>query len=127
MLSLECAGKPYNKTQYRIALIEALGGARSPRSVEWKHRNISAVMLELGLPYIRGYKPLPNVQNALRTEVRRRLEADPDWFAGLQPRPSPAEARFGAMLRRVSVPELLPEPHGRLLTVEPVTYRARPA
>lgn len=56
----------------------------------------------------------PNVQNALRTEVRRRLEADPDWFARLQPqRRSPAEVRFDAMLRQVSVPELLPEPHGR--------------
>lgn len=113
MLSLECAGKPYNKTQYRKALIEALGGARSGRSVEWKHRNISAVMLELGLPYVRGYKPLPNVQNALRTEVRRRLETDPDWFARLQPKPSLAEVRFGEKLRRVPVPKMPPEPRGR--------------
>ena len=48
--------------------------------------------------------------------MRRRLEADPVWFAELQPRPeSPAEARFSAALRRVAVPEMLPEPRDRKL------------
>jgi hypothetical protein len=61
-----------------------------------------------------GYKPLPNIQEALRTEVRRRLETDPGWFAELQPQPqSPAEARFRAVLHQVTVPEMAPEPHGR--------------
>ena len=83
-------------------------------SIERKHQNISSVMLQLGLPYIMGYKPLPNIQEALRLEVRRRLEADPGWFAELQPQPqSPAEARFGAALRQVTVPEMPPEPRGR--------------
>ena len=112
MLALECAGMSYSKTEHRNALIEAMGGSRSHGSVERKHQNISAVMLQLGLPYIKGYKPLPNIQEALRTEVRRRLEADPVWFAELQPQ-SPAEARFSAALRRVAVPEMLPEPRGR--------------
>ena len=49
------------------------------------YNNISAVMLELGLPYIKGYKPLSNIQEALLTEVRRRLESDPNWFAELRP------------------------------------------
>jgi len=114
MLSLECAGKSYNKTEHRNALIELMGGTRSPGSIERKHQNISAVMLQLGLPYIRGYKPLSNIQEALLTEVRRRLDANPAWFAELQPQqPSPAEARFSAVLRQVRVPEMLPEPHGR--------------
>jgi uncharacterized protein DUF3883 len=114
MLSLECAAKPYNKTEHRNALIELMGGTRSPGSIERKHQNISAVMLQLGLPYIRGYKPLSNIQEALLTEVRRRLEANPGWFGELQPqRPSPAEARFSAVLHQVTVPEMLPEPHGR--------------
>ena len=114
MLALECAGKPYSKTEHRNALIESIGGTRSRGSVERKHQNISAVMLQLGLPYIKGYKPLPNIQEALRTEVRHRLEADPGWFAELQPqRQSPAEARFAAALRQVAVPEMPPEPHGR--------------
>lgn len=114
MLALECAGQPYSKTEHRNALIEAMGGTRSPGSVERKHQNISAVMLQLGLPYIKGYKPLPNIQQALLTEVRRRLEANPGWFAELQPQPlSPAEARFAAALRQVAVPDMPPEPHGR--------------
>ena len=33
------------KTGHRNALIEAIGGTRSPGSVERKHQNISAVML----------------------------------------------------------------------------------
>jgi hypothetical protein len=71
-------------------------------------------MLQLGLPYIKGYKPLPNIQQALLAEVRRRLEADPGWFAELQPQPqSPAEVRFAAALRQVAVPDMPPEPHGR--------------
>jgi hypothetical protein len=114
MLALECAGQPYNKTEYRNALIKAIGGARSSRSIEWKHRNISAIMLQLGLPYITGYKPLPNIQGALRTEVTRRLEADPEWFAKLQPQQqSPVEARLGAALRQVPVPGAPPQAHGR--------------
>lgn len=92
MLALECADKSYNKTEHRNALIESIGGTRSPGSIERKHQNISSVMLQLGLPYIRGYKPLPNTQDALRLEVRRRLEVDPGWFAELQPQQqSPAK------------------------------------
>ena len=114
MLAQESAGQPYSKKDHRIALIQSMGATRSPGSVERKHQNVSAVMLQLGLPYIKGYKPLPNIQQALLTEVRRRLEADPVWFADLQPQQeSPAEARFGAVLRRVAVPEMPPEPRGR--------------
>jgi len=114
MLALECAGRPYSKTGHRNALIETMGGTRSPGSVERKHQNISAVMLQLGLPYIKGYKPLSNIQEALLTEMRRRLEADPGWFAELQPpERSPVEIRFDAVLRQVGVPEMLPEMHGR--------------
>ena len=114
MLALECAGKSYNKTEHRNALIESMGGTRSRGSIERKHQNISAVMLQLGLPYIKGYKPLPNIQDALRLEVRRRLEADPGWFAKLQPQQqSPVEAQFAAALRQVAVPEMPPEARGR--------------
>lgn len=114
MLELECAGKAYNKTEHRNALIETMSGTRSEKSIEWKHQNISTVMLELGLPYIQGYKPARNIQGALRVEVRHRLEAEPEWFAKLQPQPqSPVEARFSEVLRQVAVPEMLPEPRGR--------------
>src|ERR1700722_18063326 len=49
MLALDCAGKSYSKTEHRTALIESMGCTRSRGSVERKHQNISAVMLQLGL------------------------------------------------------------------------------
>jgi len=45
----------------------------SKGSVEWKHQNISAVFVELGLPYVRGYKPRYNYQELLRHVVEERL------------------------------------------------------
>lgn len=114
MLALECAGQPYSKTEHNKALAASMGGTRTRGSIERKHQNISAVMLQLGLPYIKGYKPLPNIQEALRTEVRRRLADTPELFAQLAPQPpSPIEARFRTALHRVAVPEMPAEPRGR--------------
>lgn len=115
MLALECEGVPYNKAEHNRALIEAMGGTRNRAAIERKHQNISAVMLQLGLPYIKGYKPLPNIQEALRTEVRHRLETDPVWFVQLQLQvqpPSPAEPQLRAALRQVPAPQMPPEAHG---------------
>lgn len=111
MLAQECAGTPYSKTQHRNALIEAMRGTRSRGSIEMKHQNVSAVMLELGLPYIKGYKPLPNIQESLLSEVRRQLGDNPGWLPQLRPQPSsPVEARLAASLHQVPVPKA---PSGR--------------
>ncbi|WP_419602516.1 hypothetical protein [Thiolapillus sp.] len=56
MLRLELAGRKYNKTEHRRALMENLDN-RTDSSVELKHQNISAVLIEMGIPYINGYKP----------------------------------------------------------------------
>jgi len=50
---------------------------RTHRSVEFKHMNISAVLRELGLPTIRGYKPKFNFQNAIFDAIDRHLSANP--------------------------------------------------
>jgi hypothetical protein len=55
MLHLERAGQSYVKAHRAAALMAQIG--RTHRSVEFKHMNISAVLSELGLPTIRGYKP----------------------------------------------------------------------
>jgi len=68
MLTLELTGQPFNKSAHRRRLIERLQG-RSEGAVEFKHGNISAVMLELGFPYLQGYKPRANFQRQLLTEV----------------------------------------------------------
>ncbi|MFZ5492593.1 MAG: DUF3883 domain-containing protein [Pseudomonadota bacterium] len=64
MLRLELTGQKYNKTNHRRALIEQLDN-RSEGSVELKHQNISAVLIEMGIPYIDGYKPRFNYQRSV--------------------------------------------------------------
>jgi hypothetical protein len=64
MLKAELAGRPYSKAEHRRALQPLLGG-RSESSIEFKHQNISAVLVGMGLPYIEGYKPAKNYQRAV--------------------------------------------------------------
>lgn len=64
MLRIELTGHKYSKTEHRRALMEQLNN-RSDSSVEWKHQNISAVLVEMGIPYIDGYKPRFNYQRSL--------------------------------------------------------------
>ncbi|MDZ4206946.1 DUF3883 domain-containing protein [Rhodoferax sp.] len=64
MLTLELAGQSYNKTEHRKNLRAKLGG-RTDASIEFKHCNISAAMIDLGFPYIRGYQPRSNYQALL--------------------------------------------------------------
>ncbi|MBI5187434.1 MAG: DUF3883 domain-containing protein [Nitrospinae bacterium] len=64
MLRQELTGRKYNKTEHRRALMEHLNN-RSEGSVELKHQNISAVLIEMGIPYIDGYKPRSNYQRTL--------------------------------------------------------------
>ena len=72
MLGKELRNEPYNKTAHRAALMMKLSG-RSRSSVERKHQNISAVLVELGFTYISGYKPLFNYQAQLRDAVLAHL------------------------------------------------------
>lgn len=75
MLAAERAGDPYVKAHHSRALMADIG--RTHRSVEFKHMNISAVLRELGLPTIRGYKPKFNFQNAIFGAIDRHLSVNP--------------------------------------------------
>ena len=68
MLTLELNGQPFNKRARATALMQKLDG-RGHGSVEFKHANISAALLELGYPYIDGYKPRGNFQRSLLLDV----------------------------------------------------------
>ncbi len=68
MLSDELRNAPINKTHHRNALIKLLNN-RSDGSIEFKHQNISAVLIKLELPFIRGYKPRWNFQQILEDKV----------------------------------------------------------
>lgn len=76
MLLQELSGQSYNKTAHRRALIAKLEN-RTDGAVERKHQNISAILIELGCPYISGYKPLGNYQAILKEVVEQRISADP--------------------------------------------------
>lgn len=64
MLTLELTGQRYNKTEHRRKLQKLLND-RSDGSIEFKHCNISAVMIELEFPYVSGYQPRSNYQALL--------------------------------------------------------------
>jgi hypothetical protein len=68
MLRKELSGRRYNKSKHRRGLMEQLKN-RSHGSVELKHQNISAVLIEMGIPYIDGYKPRFNYQRSLLPAV----------------------------------------------------------
>ena len=72
MLGKELRDESCNKTAHRNALMTKLR-SRSRSSVERKHQNISAILVELGLTYISGYKPLFNYQTQLRDTVLAHL------------------------------------------------------
>lgn len=75
MLALELAGRPYNKSEHRRALSRSLRD-RPPQAIEFKHCNISAVLIASGFPYISGYKPRSKYQRLLKDVVLDRLLHD---------------------------------------------------
>lgn len=82
MLKRELAGQKVNKTEHRKALLPLLNG-RSDGSIEFKHCNISAVLVRLELPYIAGYKPRFNFQAALVAAVEAYLDNHAGYLADL--------------------------------------------
>ena len=107
MLALELRGEPFNKAEHNRNLAQVLNG-RTRGSIERKHQNISAVLIELGYPYIDGYKPLRNYQELLKDVVEERLlgaTALDKEIASLIVSPPPSPAPFDDILSiRVPVP-----------------------
>jgi hypothetical protein len=75
MLLEEMAGRRVDKSAHRRALKPLLNG-RSDGSIEFKHQNISAVLINFDQPYINGYKPRQNYQALLEQVVLEFLESD---------------------------------------------------
>jgi hypothetical protein len=114
MLLAELSGKAYVKSRHSAALMARIG--RSHRSVEFKHQNISAVLDELGLPWIPGYKPKLNFQNAIFDAIDRYITKHPGVLDPVEvaptgsppadvfvprPLPSPASKKIPERLRRL--------------------------
>lgn len=73
MLRAELRQQHFNKAEINRGIQTQIG--RSKGSVEFKNQNISAVLRLLGMPWIRGYKPLINFQHALIDGIERFLDA----------------------------------------------------
>jgi Family of unknown function (DUF6416) len=109
MLAAEAAGRRYSKAAHRRKLRQQLSAARTDSAIEYKHQNISAAMLALGLPYIRGYKPMSNYQAAVTAEIQRHLKARPHLLRTLKDGAS-ADTPPVTRLRRTPAPAPAPAP-----------------
>ncbi|EIG62884.1 DUF3883 domain-containing protein [Bradyrhizobium sp. WSM1253] len=75
MLGRERAGDKVNKAGFYRRLATELG--RSEKSIEWKLRNVSAVLEELGIAWIPGLLPAHNYQDSLVEAVEAQLGLHP--------------------------------------------------
>ncbi len=83
MLTLELNGQRFSKTEHANALMQKLDQRTRP-SIEFKHCNISAVMIELGFPYVKGYKPRSNYQSILVDVLEAHLPGHPQLHEAAQ-------------------------------------------
>lgn len=118
MLRLEATGIAYNKSEHNAQLRRYLQ-ARSKASVELKHQNISAVLDQLGLPFISGYKPRTNVQALLRevvtSVVQRRGAELQQVIDAIEDRTEPGDRQYrGALVSPPKVETPQPDSHDRL-------------
>ncbi|NMF98950.1 DUF3883 domain-containing protein [Aromatoleum toluolicum] len=108
MLRLEATGQPYNKSEHNETLRQRLK-ARSKASIEMKHQNISAVLDQLGLPYIRGYKPRSNLQDLLREVVIAQVQGSQEVLRvvvdAIEDRTEPGNRNYRGVLIKAPQPE----------------------
>lgn len=125
MLQDELNKVKFNKTTHRALLLPQLL-ERTDGSVEFKHQNISAVLAEVGMPFIKGYKPRYNYQQLLADEVlkyisdhQQKLELDFEKFSN--------EVVTGSTLKQVDFENILDdEPVSSIANETEATYSYRP-
>jgi hypothetical protein len=114
MLGAELSGQPYVKSHHSAALMARIG--RTHRSVEFKHQNISAVLDELGLPWIPGYKPKRNYQGAILDSIDRYLSLHGGILGYAREQPRPPTEETGIFVERPARAPKVERP-GRLETL----------
>lgn len=78
MLAKDLAREPLNKAAHNRDLQAVIN--RSKASIEFKHRNISAMLKGLGEQWLDGYLPAVNFQESLVDAVARWLARNPSWL-----------------------------------------------
>jgi hypothetical protein len=128
MLAMESQSTPYNKAEHNERLRSRLK-VRSKSSIELKHQNISAVLDQLGLPYIKGYKPRSNLQQLLRQTVLEHVENYRKDLTkildNLEAQTTPGNAKYRGVL--VAPPEVdsVPSVSRRIRLPRKLDYAAR--
>jgi hypothetical protein len=110
MLTRELKGQDYSKTEHRNALQRVVNRPRG--SIERKHQNISAVLGELGFPWILGYKPLRNYQAALVDVIEAQLNRRAQKLDEVRRATTTAATDFDPKKVFVAPPSKVPEPLG---------------
>ena len=77
MLHKALSGKGPDKEQHRKALAAKLND-RSHAAIDSKHRNVSAILVELDQPYIQSYKPAYGYPEQLKLSVLAHLAGNQD-------------------------------------------------
>lgn len=75
MLRMQEMGQELNKAAHNRQLAMLIP-ARNIKAIEYKHRNISAVLNLMGVQSIRGYKAAQNFQSSLISAVANELRRD---------------------------------------------------
>jgi hypothetical protein len=94
MLELELSGERFSKAEFNRRVGAQI--QRTKGSIEYKLQNVSQALLEINHPWIDGYKPARNLQDALRSEVLEQLES----------RPTLASLAFAALSKSVDEPRV---------------------
>lgn len=110
MLTLELTGQAFNKAEHRRKLQQLLNN-RSEGSIEFKHCNTSAAMIELEFPCVSGYQPRFNYQallaEVLLAQIKRKPIVDSAALAATEmPAVSPQQDDFSKV--KAEAPVLSP-------------------
>ena len=115
MLSSELKGETYSKAEHRRAILPLLAN-RSEGSIEFKHQNISAILINQGQPYIKGYLPRFNFQRILEEKVveylfeNRKIEDQIKLFVEKEPIRQIPNIQFDKFIVDPPKTELISEP-----------------
>lgn len=76
MLVAELRGEAFVKTQINTDVQRLI--SRSKGSIEYKFQNVSAVLIDYRHPFVNGYKPASNYQDALVQLVLEGIDRYPE-------------------------------------------------
>lgn len=117
MLKAELSGELYSKAEHNRGLQRRIG--RNKGSIEFKHQNISAVLVNFHQPFIPGYLPRQNYQKLLEQVVLEWLSTEPRFFQRLADGPVLTPIGRPAIEPGLRVTSLIEKPPEGVVEVDP--------